>query len=120
MLSLDEAIRHAEEVAKENEEIALYTPVEMILPDRSIEECEKCAAEHRQLAEWLKELKLYKSAVEAIREEIKETAENDPDIAWGNGLLTALDIIDRYKGVLGINVGKKGGCSNATAMNPYY
>ena len=40
MMKLDEAIRHAEEVAELNEA-----------------ECFECAEEHRQLAEWLKELK---------------------------------------------------------------
>ena len=40
-MTLDEAIKHAEEVAKQNEE----------------KRCCKCAEEHRQLAEWLKELK---------------------------------------------------------------
>ena len=37
-MTLDEAIKHAEEVAEEKR-------------------CEKCGEEHRQLAEWLKELK---------------------------------------------------------------
>lgn len=37
-MTLDEANKHAEEEAKEQE---------------------KCALEHRQLAEWLKELRLY-------------------------------------------------------------
>lgn len=39
-MKLDEAIRHAEEVAEEQ-----------------VKRCEKCAEEHRQLTEWLKELK---------------------------------------------------------------
>lgn len=42
-MELDEAIRHAEEMAELNEA-----------------ECFECAEEHRQLAEWLKELKEYK------------------------------------------------------------
>ena len=37
-MSIDEAIKHAEEVAEEKR-------------------CEKCGEEHHQLAEWLKELK---------------------------------------------------------------
>ena len=37
-MTIDEAIKHAEEVAEEKR-------------------CEKCGEEHRQLAEWLKELK---------------------------------------------------------------
>ena len=57
--SLDEAIRHCEDVAKENEKtIAYYT----IQGDKEwLDECEKecieCAKEHRQLAKWLRELK---------------------------------------------------------------
>lgn len=37
MMTLDEAIRHAEEIASKS--------------------CDKCAEEHRQLAAWLKRLK---------------------------------------------------------------
>lgn len=42
LMTLEEAIMHAEEVA-----CSLETK----------DKCNKCAAEHRQLAEWLKELK---------------------------------------------------------------
>ena len=45
MMSLDEAIKHAEEVA----DTPCFTDEEA-----------KCYSEHRQLAEWLKELKAYK------------------------------------------------------------
>ena len=61
-MTLDEAIKHCEEVATENEKsIAYYT----IQGDKEwLDECEKdcieCAKEHRQLAEWLKELKEYR------------------------------------------------------------
>ena len=44
MMTLDEAIAHAEEVAAAS--------------------CDECGEEHRQLAEWLKELKLYKENLE--------------------------------------------------------
>lgn len=40
MMTLDEAIAHAEEVANAS--------------------CDECSKEHKQLAEWLKELKRYK------------------------------------------------------------
>ena len=56
-MTLEEAIEHAEKVAEENEKISLYTPVECIPADLSIEQCQKCAEEHRQLADWLKELR---------------------------------------------------------------
>ncbi len=51
--SLDEAIKHCNEVAErlENKNGYAYTDVT----------CLECAEEHRQLAEWLKELKEYKA-----------------------------------------------------------
>lgn len=70
-MTIDEAIKHAEEVAEKNEKISLYTPVEYIPADLSIEQCQNCADEHRQLAEWLKELKSLKDKDEpkAVRYE---------------------------------------------------
>ena len=59
-MTLEEAIVHAEKVAEENEKISRYTPVEFIPADLSVEQCRKCAEEHRQLAEWLKELQEYR------------------------------------------------------------
>ena len=54
MMTIDEAIIHAEEIAEINENIAYNTDSENWM---DIAQCEKCAEEHRQLAEWLKELK---------------------------------------------------------------
>lgn len=48
-MTLEEAIKHAEEVADGHDRIKQIKTV-------TLEEC-KCAEEHRQLAEWLKELK---------------------------------------------------------------
>ena len=65
-MTLDEAIKHAEEVAKKQENNAKNYP----RPDRSVKGSGKkynaylkCAEEHRQLAEWLKELKQLKEQV---------------------------------------------------------
>lgn len=59
-MTLDEAIKHAEEVAEEQENNAKNYP----RPDKSVKgsgkkynTCLECAKEHRQLVEWLKELK---------------------------------------------------------------
>lgn len=52
-MTLDEAILHAEEVAEENQSIVDGCDYF----GENMAKCEKCAAEHRQLAEWLKELK---------------------------------------------------------------
>ena len=55
-MTLGEAIKHAEEVAKEKDKsVELYKAVKAT--EGLITKCENCAKEHRQLAEWLKELK---------------------------------------------------------------
>lgn len=68
-MTLDEAILHVEEVAEENENVANtrifkdgYTVDEMYCDDTEcinahLSRCAKCAEEHRQLAEWLKDYK---------------------------------------------------------------
>ena len=55
-MTLIEAIQHCEEKAKElrkNEPIFRYAADE-----KEADKCLKCAEEHEQLAEWLKELKV--------------------------------------------------------------
>lgn len=54
-MTLEEAIEHCKEVAKEKRyECAECTEVQDY---RSAEECNDCAEAHKQLAEWLTELK---------------------------------------------------------------
>ena len=53
MMTLDEAIKHCEEVADKGEKGRFDIPQEL----------EKCAEKHRQLAERLKELKWWRSHV---------------------------------------------------------
>lgn len=52
-MTLDEAIKHAEEVAEENQ--AIVDSCDYY--GENMAKCEKCAEEHRQLAEWLKNYK---------------------------------------------------------------
>ena len=56
-MTLDEAIIHAEYVAESNEDMAnvYHTDEGVYLLEEA--KCRKCAEEHRQLAEWLTELK---------------------------------------------------------------
>ena len=65
-MTLDEAIKHAEEKAEELESTcALWKRLadeEGLSMPSDYEPCEECAEEHEQLAEWLKELKRYKEA----------------------------------------------------------
>ena len=49
-MKLDEAIQHALEVAEQQETLINVCEI-------GTENCKKCAEEHRQLANWLKELK---------------------------------------------------------------
>lgn len=71
-MTLDEAIAHCLEVAEQNEAKALRIgrQFEGTLLNREAKDCRECATEHRQLAEWLTELKeakrLLKVAVEDI------------------------------------------------------
>ncbi len=65
MLTLDEAIKHCEEKAEANRGAAESWKREGF--EASAADCEECAAEHEQLANWLKELKELRTR-EALRE----------------------------------------------------
>ena len=57
-MTIDEAIKHCKEVAEANDQ-GLYDAIALGGQNPTQEEivaCEQCAADHRQLAEWLKEL----------------------------------------------------------------
>lgn len=76
-MTIDEAIKHAEEVAdkKKREKQKWDKWLESDYDHRAVAEkvsCELCAAEHRQLAEWLKELQVHREAWEKCIKEIKE------------------------------------------------
>lgn len=66
-MTLEEAIAHCLEVAEDNETKALRIgrQYEGTLLDREAKECRRCAADHRQLAEWLTELKEARSIIDA-------------------------------------------------------
>lgn len=63
-MTIDEAIKQCNDVAEQNEKTArrIGWQYEGTLLDRGAKECLRFAAEHRQLAEWLKELKELKAA----------------------------------------------------------
>lgn len=65
-MTLDEAIKHCEEVAEQNETSAITYKnckeiksnlYEKLVAEKAENDCRECAEEHRQLAEWLRELK---------------------------------------------------------------
>lgn len=72
-MTLDEAIKHAEEVADEKEKESkvyakLRTYEDLTLFEHEETSCKSCAEEHRQLAEWLKELKMYREMIPSASE----------------------------------------------------
>ena len=72
-MTLDEAIKHCEEKAEELRE----QPFKEKMDIEEVADCEECAEEHEQLAEWLKELKAYKEASKGdliSRSELKKCA----------------------------------------------
>lgn len=73
-MTLDEAIKHAEEVAEKNEKQASWFWCKEGNPN--YENCVKCAEEHRQLAEWLRELKKYRES-SRTENRCKQDADND-------------------------------------------
>lgn len=68
MMSLDEAIKHCEEVMVEN----LEKTEDRNASDPIAINCFECAEEHRQLAEWLKELKELRGKYARLRRECNE------------------------------------------------
>ena len=90
---LDDYIKYCEEVSKLNEECARsYNEQDEILASCS---CKACADEHRQLAEWLRELKAYKKAEKEIEQELVNW--DDIDNGKCRGLFLATSIIQHYK-----------------------
>ena len=68
MISLDEAIKHCEEVAEEQDMKAGFETDNQtyIMSEMERERYRRSAKEYRQLAEWLKELK-HRRSYEALR-----------------------------------------------------
>lgn len=98
-MTLDEAIKRCEEVVEEQEKKAKEWHENQVRKCELIRfaeidythenECKECASDHRQLAEWLKELKGYREA--------KAKIESLP-LVWeyGQGVEDCLAIIDKH------------------------
>ena len=76
-LTLEEAISHALEVAGEQQERADSAELIDILDGQDVEDCKECAADHRQLAEWLTELKKAKRLLKSARSIIEDVICNE-------------------------------------------
>lgn len=69
-LTLDEAIKHCLEVAEQKEHDSITTTGDHELDIAMKEGCIQCAAEHRQLAEWLEELRARRLLMDKVCEEL--------------------------------------------------
>lgn len=100
-MTLDEAISHAEEVAEDmNNRAGFYRE-----PKNSVynmghhyTDCVECAEEHRQLAEWLKELKIMRENWQQLKETITEIRDNNK--FEDNGATELCRFLLNYMGVL--------------------
>lgn len=89
-MTLDEAIKHCEEVAEN---------YEFISKDKEITEitkkgCAECAAEHRQLAEWLRELKQAKELLKKLENTIDDLCNDVSDSPCGCDCCSYVDTIN--------------------------
>lgn len=90
-MTLDEAIKHCLEKAEENENCANKCEAVYGEDNGIIEACRECAAEHRQLADWLMELKEAKRLLKAAAEDIVWLNEHTVDSEGGCLIETATD-----------------------------
>ena len=72
-MTIDEAIRHCEEKAAELDVKAMC--VEEAYQTTEQQNCEQCAAEHRQIAEWLTDYKELKNSIGAVKLELLKEAQ---------------------------------------------
>lgn len=109
MMDLDSAIQHCEEVAEEQEKLYRLCPASesgvfhcdgskdcITLKNGKNKGCQKCVSEHRQLAEWLKELKDYRDARAEINQALYDDArgeQNDYERGRKSGIFLCESII---------------------------
>ncbi len=107
-LTLDEAIKHCLEAARQNEDSAILyknckeikrNTYEVLTAEAAEQKCLSCAAEHRQLAEWLKELKELKNSVGAVELELLKEAQAELE-KRGNMLHDAIAELEEVKQLL--------------------
>ena len=90
-MTIDEEIKHQEEISDRYARMSEYEGNEGIAKD-----CAQCAADHRQLAEWLTDYKELKTKYSDVQEKIREIRgylEFAAEHMNVMGVLEALDII---------------------------
>lgn len=93
-MTIDEAIKHCDEVAEDNEiDSRLYTD----LDPYKASECAECANDHRQLAEWLRELQRYRFEIT----ECKAILDNPTPDVTENDKKRAMYVLQTFPDVRG-------------------
>lgn len=82
-LTLDEAIKHCLEVAERQEKLK----ESKYISDIEVQYCDKCAADHRQLAEWLMELRANRHYIQKICNELAFLYESPCQNAKADGFM---------------------------------
>lgn len=98
--SLEEAIKHAEKVAEYNERQArLWDSGHRAIKGSGIKHrrCLECASEHRQLAEWLRELQRYRFEIS----ECKAILDNPTPDVTENDRKRAMYVLQTFPDVRG-------------------
>lgn len=90
-MTLEEAIKHCEEVAEEQEKKARKKN-DGTMSTRI--KCEECAKEHRQLAEWLRKLEKYEEGIEKIKELMNDYKGRNNMWDTANGMQFALECLE--------------------------
>lgn len=95
-MTLQEAIKHAEEIAKENQAIV----DNFDYYGESMAKCEKCAREHRQLAGWLSALAHFKEVAGEVLADLEAAGDMAVkcDDEYRNGFFKAYYIVDDFLG----------------------
>ena len=115
-MTIDEAIRHCGKVAEEQEELYRICPASesemshcngtkdcIVLKNGKNKGCQKCAAEHRQLARWLEELKSYRASVfsrymtqKMLKEEYDKAIDDIKEKLMQNGFIYTQHALDVF------------------------
>ena len=112
MLSIDEAIAHALEVAGEQQKRADSAELIDVLDGLDVEACKECAADHRQLAEWLTDYKELKNSIGAVKlSNMKEALELIREYKAENVMLREFN--DKIYDVLAKQFGSPCSCNYA-------
>ena len=94
MLSIDEAIAHARDVAKRNRE--QWKNCSADRRDIEHQTCEQCAEEHEQLAEWLEELKALRNGLKIKCDSLNDALEKGKKIGYNKAIDDFVNVLKDY------------------------